>query len=166
MRDTDQDGPPRSNIHRLRMNIVVGNFSLIAATTIFFVASPMFGFPGGFQFGYELLQISFPVLVGYLSFAASFAGSGGGGAARVDDFDPQQVSLLAALAYGSMVLYFLISLLSCVVFWVSQWGDGVEFKPDLLKLLLSSALGICTGVCNHVIARLFPSSVRNKGGKP
>jgi hypothetical protein len=150
--------PPRTiSAAGLRRNVVLGNLFLIGATMLFFIIAPILGFPGGHQFSFDLSQIALPVFVGYLSFAAVFAA----GSVPAQSLDPERGALLGLLAYGSMGLYFVIAMTSCIVFWITQRGDGPALEPGLLKTLLTISLSLCTGVCNHVIARLFP-----QGSKP
>lgn len=142
----------------LRRNITVLNLCVTGTTLLFFTVAPALGFPASWNESLGLSQIITPVFLGNIGFAAAFA------AQTQDDPEPainnSKTHLISILAYGAIIVFGLIAVAACVVFWVSNRSSSVATGTGMglstLQTSLTAALGVSTATSNHLLARLFP----------
>lgn len=122
----------------------------------FLIIAPIMGYPLDSSQAFQLLQVIFPLFVGYLMSAAVYI-------FQEEDvnLDLQAPSLLEYLVKGPFVVVFVLMALSFLAYGVTNWpleergytGDGMSFET--LANLVTVFLAIHTGVTSTLVIHLF-----------
>jgi hypothetical protein len=135
--------------------LIKASLIVCACLFTFVLIAPLFGYPLEVRHGVRLIQMVFPVLLGYLGSAAHFLFRPRLPVVRVP---PGRQQLLKLLVQGPVVMFVLAASVCLIAFGVSNratLADGSGMRVDELATLLSVTLGFLTVVTNVVVAYLF-----------
>ncbi|WP_157783722.1 hypothetical protein [Bradyrhizobium liaoningense] len=132
--------------------------SLIAFYGVFFLLAPLLRFPLDFSDAAPLIQVIFPVFLGYLATAIVFAFEG-------KDVETRAPDLLASLTKGPLLVSLILSVALFVAFWLSNSTDSPvrPAKPmpfEVFSSLFAAIIGIHTATTSALVAYLFGSERR------
>lgn len=135
--------------------LVLSSLIMIAFYGTFLIIAPVTAYPLDYEQALQLLQVIFPLFIGYLSSAIVFVFQGN------DITENLQVSpLLGSLVKGPFFIVFLLITVAFLAFGMSNWptadavvGDGMPFNN--LSNLTSLILAIHTGTTSSLVFYLF-----------
>jgi hypothetical protein len=139
-----------------RLWLLVADFILTGGVMVFFVISPAFGYPLTYDESYQVMQIVFPVFVGYLATAVAFVVR----PAAEQAIDENRLSVLRLLMRGPIVVFGAGILIVWIVFGYSNSRYGIPGAGMSLKVfsnLHTALLGILAATTGGLIAFLFPA---------
>lgn len=141
-------------VFEARRWIIVASLVIAGAVFSFFVIAPVLGYPLRFSQAVSILQIVFPVFLGYLGAATQFVFQ----KSPPTDDTIQARPLMGLLIHGPIGLFVLIMVVVTSVFGYSNRasavpGDGIGV--DQLRMLITAALGSLAVTTNVVVAYLF-----------
>ena len=140
-------------VQQARKWIVYWSLGLIAFYGVFFLLAPVLRYPLDFSQSAQLIQIIFPVFLGYLATAIVFAFEGRAVKARAPD-------LLAPLTKGPFLVSCGLSVALFVAFWFSNSTDS-PVRPttpmlfEVFSSLFAAIMGIYTATTSALVAYLF-----------
>ena len=134
--------------------LVTASLVITAAEFTFFLVAPAIGFPLTFDQAIRLLEIVFPVFLGYLGSATHFV------------FRSQRRAIAfqgASSLFGLVVRgpIFIFGVAVAVALWAFGYSNRLAAVPgsgmsvDALAIVLSIALGLTTVSTNVVVAYIF-----------
>jgi hypothetical protein len=132
------------------------DLTLTGCIILFFVVSPAFGYPLTYDESYQVMQIVFPVFVGYLATAVAFVVR----PVAEQQIDQQRLSVLRLLIRGPIFLFAGGILIVWLVFGYSNSGYALAGTGMTLKVftnLHTALLAILAATTGGLIAFLFPS---------
>jgi hypothetical protein len=136
-----------------RMWIVKWSLLLISFYGIFFIMAPIAPYPLGYKESVQLIELIFPLFLGYLSTAVVFTFEG-------KDVETYTTDLLGALTKGPFFVATALSLALFTSYWFSQstlsplaLSRPMEFET--FSSLFSAILGIYTATTSALVAYLF-----------
>lgn len=131
--------------------------SLLACGGVFafFLVAPALGYPLSFAESFQLLQLVFPVFVGYAGQAAYFLFAN----QALQPKPLSQPDLFTLILKGPLIVFLASFVVLCTVFgWVNRPGQavvGTGMTPEQFSLALSVLLGLLTVTTNAVVSFLF-----------
>ena len=137
--------------------LVLSSLVMLGLYGFFLIIAPVTSYPLEYEQALQLLQVLFPLFIGYLSAAVVFVFQG-------DDITSNlEVSpLLGSLVKGPFLLVFLLIATVFCAFGISNWpsesagiGEGMPF--DMLSTITSLILAIHTGTTSSLVFYLFKS---------
>jgi hypothetical protein len=139
-----------------RLWLLSADLVLTGAVIVFFVVAPVFGYPLTYDESYQVMQIVFPVFVGYLATAVAFV------VRPVADqqIDENRRKVLRILIRGPVVLFSVGIVIVWIVFGVSNSRFGIAGAGMTLRVfsnLHTALLAILAATTGGLIAFLFPS---------
>lgn len=148
--------------------IIVSSFIISTATFVFFIAAPALDFPLLYDQSWRLLQIIFPVFLGYLANATHFVFSTpraqtGDEAERAAHVG-RHSELAALLIRWPMIIYAVLVVVAIAAFGYTNRRNavvGTGMSVELLATTLSLLLGLLAATTNVAVSYLF--SVREDG---
>jgi hypothetical protein len=146
-------------VFEARRWIIVASLVIAGAAFSFFVIAPVLGYPLRFSQAVSILQIVFPVFLGYLGAATQFVFQ----KSPPPEDTIQTRPLMGLLIHGPIGLFVLIMVVVTSVFGYSNRasaGPGDGIGVDQLRTLITAALGLLAVTTNVVVAYLF--SVQGK----
>lgn len=140
-------------IQESRRWIVHWSLGLIALYGVFFLLAPVFHYPLGFDQSAQMLQIIFPIFLGYLATAIVFAFEG-------RDVETRAPDLLGPLTRGPFFVSLVLSVALFFAFWVadsthSSAQAATPMKFDVFSSLFAAIVGIHTATTSALVADLF-----------
>ena len=145
-----------------RIWIIKASLGLLGASFAFFVlARPIFGFPMLYEEVVRVLQIIFPVFVGYLGIAAAYVSQKDSNPTAAELSVPRLARLLLR---GPIYLVAVCMLVLISAFWISNLPSAAQANPgggmslDNFCWFLSLLLGLLAASSGLIITRLFPTS--------
>jgi len=147
-------------VFQARKWLVIASLGVAASSFIFFIVAPVLGFPLRFSQAITILQIIFPVFLGYLGAATQFTFQRSPTTTRVIKARP----MMALLVKGPVMVFCIIVACAIVAFGYSNRasaavGDGMSV--DILAGVITAALGLLAVTTNVIVAYLF--SVEEQG---
>ena len=139
--------------------IIVTSFLIGTVTFIFFIVAPALEFPLLYDQAWRLLQIVFPVFLGYLASAAHFVFAGAQNdeaerAARVGRHN----ELAGLLIRWPIILFGILVAVAVSAFGYTNRRNavvGTGMSVDFLATALSLLLGLLTATTNVAVSYLF-----------
>jgi hypothetical protein len=140
--------------------IIKASLAQLGASFAFFIlARPIFGFPMVYEEVIRVLQIIFPVFVGYLGIAAAYV-------SQQPDAVPIDTNSAAPkfsqlLLRGPIYLVGMCSIVLIASFWVSNLPSaksGGGMSLDNFCWFLSLLMGLLAASSGLVVTRLFPAN--------
>ncbi|MBY3074814.1 hypothetical protein HFO71_31380 [Rhizobium laguerreae] len=135
--------------------IVTWSFGLMTVYGAVFIVGPALRYPLAFDQSIQLLQIVFPLFLGYLSTAIVFMFEG-------TDAPPAIATpeLLGLLTKGPFVAASIMSLALFVAFWIANSTDSGSALSDSMSFetfssIFSLVIGIYTATTSALVAYLF-----------
>lgn len=142
-----------------RLWIVKASLLFLGTSFIFFViARPLFNFPMLFDEVIRILQIIFPVFVGYLGLGAAYLTHSSGKVATQQSFEPNSVALARLLLRGPVYLIAVCTAALISGFWISNLPSskpGAGMSIDTFSWLLSLLMGLLAASSGLVVNQLF-----------
>ena len=147
-------------IQESRRWIVHWSLGLIALYGVFFLLALVLHYPLVFEQSAQMLQIIFPIFLGYLATAIVFAFEGREVETRAPD-------LLGPLTKGPFLVSLLLSIALFVAFWVadSTHSSAQPTTPmtfDVFSSLFAAIVGIHTATTSALVAYLFGAERRKQ----
>ena len=141
-------------VYEARRWIIVASLLIAGAVFCFFVVAPALGYPLRFSEALSIVQIVFPVFVGYLGAASQFVFQK---SPPPDDATAAR-PLMALLLYGPLSLFLLVIVLATLVFGYSNRasaapGDGMSLEQ--LRVSVTAAMGLLAVTTSVVVGYLF-----------
>jgi hypothetical protein len=140
---------------RARVWLVSRSLLMIGVFAAFFILAPATRFPLHFDQSLAILQIIFPLFLGYLSSAVIFITK-----QDVSDVGQKMSELLAVLIVCPFYVTIFLGFVLVLAFGLSNWptleragGGGMPF--DTMSTLISLVLGIHTATTSGLVAYLF-----------
>jgi hypothetical protein len=146
-------------VQQARKWIVNWSLSLIAFYGVFFLLAPLLRYPLEFSQSAQLIQVIFPVFLGYLATAIVFAFEG-------KDVETRAPDLLASLTKGPFLVSLILSVTLFVAFWFSNSPDS-PVRPttpmlfEIFSSLFAAIIGIYTATTSALVAYLFGTERRS-----
>lgn len=134
--------------------LIVGSLVITAAQMAFFSIAPAIDFPITYSTSFRLLEITFPVFLGYLGTASHFVFK------RPKLEDSFYSPYLGILVVGSIVIYCVMIVSSFVGFAYSNREGAIPgggMSVEILSTALSSSLGFLAVTTSILITYLFAS---------
>ena len=141
--------------------LVVSSFVMLGISGIFFISAPVFHFPLKYSQAIQLLQMIFPLFLGYLSAAVVFIFDG----VTAQENLPLK-GIFPVLVRGPFLLASALLVIATIAFGYSNWiGSGkidLNGMPfDVFANLIALILGIHTSITNALVAYLFKRGKHN-----
>ncbi|XSC43475.1 hypothetical protein ACF1BQ_036845 [Bradyrhizobium sp. RDT10] len=138
-----------------RIWIVKWSLVILAVYGAALLLAPALRYPLEFTQSIQLLQMLFPVFLGYLASATVFVFEGEEGTDR-----NRQTKLLSMLTRGPFLVTFVLSLALFLAFWLAHSTDinaerMVRFSFDTFTSAFALIIGIHTAVTSALVAYLF-----------
>lgn len=140
--------------------IVQSSLVVITLYGIFLIIAPATHYPLEFDQALQILQVLFPLFIGYLSSAVVFIFQG-----KDITKDLKVPDLLGYLVKGPFIVVSILIAAALLAFGISNWptegnvsGEGMSF--DNLSTLTSLILGIHTGTTSSLVLYLFKQEER------
>ena len=134
--------------------ILKTSLMVCAGVFAFFMIAPALGYPLSFAESFRLMQLVFPVFVGYAGQAAYFLFAG----QNAPQIQLAQPDLFSLILKGPIVVFLISFFLLCAVFgWVNRTGQtviGSGMTPEQFSLALAVLLGLLTVTTNAVVSFL------------
>jgi hypothetical protein len=143
--------------------IIISSFVISAGTFVFFIAAPALNFPLLYDQSWRLLQIVFPVFLGYLANATHFVFAVDRGTQEDQDQDRaarvgRHSDLAGLLIRWPIIIFGIFLVLAVAAFGYTNRRNapvGTGMNVDLLATILSVALGLLTATTNVAVSYLF-----------
>jgi hypothetical protein len=151
-----------------RIWIIKASIVLLGLSFAFFVVGrPLFGFPMLYDEVIRVLQLIFPVFLGYLGLGASYV-TGQKNAMREPDYGSRADTKLARLMLRAPI-YLVSGGLGVLIiaFWTSNLPHataGAGMSLDSFCWFLSAILGVLAASSGLLVTRLFDGQRRSRGG--
>jgi hypothetical protein len=140
------------NVVDARKWLIISSLGITGAQFIFLLIAPVFGYPLAYPKNLDLLQIIFPVFVGYLGAASHFI------------FNKNRVNVTAKKEYlgllvmGPIIIYCFAMIAAFFAFGYSnrlcaQIGSGMSI--DHLRGAVSISLAVLAATTSVIISYLF-----------
>lgn len=141
-------------VYQARKWLVVASLAVAGSSFVFFILAPVFGYPLRYSQSFTILQIIFPVFVGYLGAATQFVFQKIPPASGAITARP----MLELMVKGPVMIFCIMVLSTVVAFGYSNRlsappGDGMSV--DLLSSTVTVALGLLAVTTNVTVAYLF-----------
>ena len=152
-----------------RVWIIKASLVILGTSFIFFViARPAFDFPMLYDETIRVLQIIFPVFVGYLGIGAAYLTQRSDAASAVADqpFQKKQDDIARLLLRGPIYLIAFCTLALVAGFWLSNVPSarpGAGMSIDNFCWFLSLLMGLLAASSGLVVTRLFGGSAEANG---
>jgi hypothetical protein len=122
------------------------------ANFLFFLLSPVLGFPLEQAEAIRVLEIVLPIFLGYLGTATQFLFQTGTRPVRA----AVNSDLLSILVRGPAILFAIISVATIVAFGYANRRGGRGMTPDTLSAIITINLSLLAVTTNVIISNLFP----------
>lgn len=139
-----------------RLWLLTADLGLTGFIIAFFVIAPAFGYPLTYDESYQVMQIVFPIFVGYLATAVVFVVR----PVADQEIDAQRLSILRLLIRGPIFVF----AIGVVIVWIAfGYSNSRYVTPGLgmtLKVfsnLHAALLALLAATTGGLIAFLFPS---------
>ena len=153
---------------QVRYSVTLLNLLVTGIVLSFYCTAPVLGFPTSWAESFSIAQTIIPVFVGNIALAAVYV-SQDSDAAGTSPIGSEKLRLLKLLVYGSMVVFFVVTLLASAVFWISSRGSlmatGSGMSLETLQTIVTASLSLNTATSNHLMARLFPQKQAEDGSQ-
>jgi hypothetical protein len=136
--------------------IVVSSLVLTGSLLLFYIMSPILGYPLEFDQAIRLIQINTPIFLGFLGSATQFLFTGDKTRARLIDEHLQP--LLRILVVGPIAVFAVATIACLVAFGVSNRQSaaaGQGMSVDSLSVLLTAILGLLAVTTSVIVSYLF-----------
>lgn len=149
-------------VYEARKWLVIASLCVAAVSFTFFILAPVFGYPLRYSQAVTLLQIVFPVFLGYLGAATQFVFQKTPPATKV-----AARPMMGLLVKGPIVVFSIMVTGAVIAFGYSNratapLGDGMSV--EVLSTTTTAALGLLTVTTNVVVAYLFSIEEPTSGG--
>jgi hypothetical protein len=141
--------------------IILSSLGAICLLLLFYILSPVLGYPLEYDQAIRLIQINVPVFLGYIGSATQFLFTGD--TARATLIDPRLAPLLKLLVPGPLVVFAIVNVAVLFAFgWTNRAAApaGVGMTVDTLSIFLTTALGILTVSTGVIVSYLFSTAER------
>jgi hypothetical protein len=147
-----------------RVWLIYASLLLVGAEVTFLALAPVVGFPLEYSQAIKLIEITFPVLLGYLGSAAYFVV---GAADQTPNPHAQTAPEFGLMVRGPVLVFAFATIVTLVAFAISNRanaapGEGMSF--DSLSGILTLILGILTATTSVISAHIFGRSPGSSGG--
>lgn len=136
--------------------IIMTSLGLLGFTLLFFILSPYLGYPLEFKQAMRLMQIIFPIFLGYLGSAVTFVFG------QTDSeeiyISNHRAELLRYLTIGPSFVFIFALIASLTAFGLSNSGvatPGGGISVDDLASLITILLGIMSATVGAIVVYLF-----------
>lgn len=139
-----------------RLWLIVADLAITGCIIVFFLVAPVFGYPLTYEESYQVMQIVFPVFVGYLATAVAFVVR----PAAEQTLTPERAKVLRLLLRGPLIIFVVGVVIVWIVFGISNSRYGAPGAGMTLKVfsnLHTGLLSILAATTGGLIAFLFPS---------
>ena len=141
------------NTETARIWLVVASLIIVAIYFLFFILSPLFGYPLQFRDSVRLFEIVLPVFLGYLGNASYFIFRRGKPKKPI-----QLETLTSIMVCGPIIIFSLV--VASVIFAFGYTNrlnavPGTGMHIDMLAGILAAALGLLTVTTNFMISYIF-----------
>jgi hypothetical protein len=137
--------------------VVGASFIVATSVCVFFLLAPLFKYPLKWPDALRMMEIVFPMFVGYLAAATQFMVQHGVGAE--DDVhlrgDPKLVAMLLKGPFVVLALAFVVLAVAFGVSNSSVKNDGYGLGPDDFGRVLSLVLALLAATTNIIVGYLF-----------
>jgi hypothetical protein len=151
------------SVYQARKWLVVASLGVAAASFTFFILAPVFGYPLRYSQSQTILQIIFPVFLGYLGAATQFAFQKAPPAVRTITARP----MMELLVKGPVIVFCIMVIVSVIAFGYSNRASslpGEGMSVDVLATTVTAALGLLAVTTNAIVSYLFSVEERASGG--
>ena len=145
-----------------RLWLIAADLLITGFIILFFLVAPVCGYPLTYEEAYQVMQIVFPVFVGYLATAVAFVVR----PAAEQTLTSERLKVLRLLLRGPLVLFGSAIIVVWIVFGVSNSRFGAPNSGMSLKVfsnLHTALLSILAATTGGLIAFLFPSKDSQNG---
>ena len=139
-----------------RLWLITADLIITGLIIVFFLVAPACRYPLTYDEAYQVMQIVFPVFVGYLAVAVAFVVR----PAAEQAIDADRLKILRILLRGPIFLFVAGIVVVWIVFGISNSRFGVPGQGMTLKVfsnLHTGLLSILAATTGGLIAFLFPS---------
>lgn len=139
-----------------RIWLILADLMITGMIIIFFLVSPVFGYPLTYDEAYQVMQIVFPIFVGYLATAVAFVVR----PAAEQPLTAERLRVLRFLLRGPIILFGIGIVIVWIVFGVSNAPDrapGTGMSLKVFSNLHTGLLSLLAATTGGLIAFLFPS---------
>jgi hypothetical protein len=151
------------SVYQARKWLVVASLSVAAGSFAFFILAPVFGYPLRYSQSQTILQIIFPVFLGYLGAATQFTFQKTPSAVRTITARP----MMELLVKGPVIVFCIMVLGAVVAFGYSNRAaalPGEGMSVDVLATTITAALGLLAVTTNVIVSSLFSVEGRASEG--
>lgn len=151
-------------VFQARKWLIIASLGVATTSFAFFILAPVFGFPLRFSQAITILQIIFPVFLGYLGAATQFVFQRTSTAASAVKARP----MMELLVKGPVIVFCIMVTVAIIAFGYSNRASaamGEGMSVDFLAGVVTAALGLLAVTTNVIVAYLFSVEEQVLGGR-